>query len=69
MNASDHAEFAAIERDTDDALGRAHELHEDQPHLTAPVILAALDDEFAGSSFWPSGSSSFVKKVERLVGG
>lgn len=67
MTAADHAEFETQDRETDEALARARELHDDHPHLTADLILAALDDEYAGSTIWPSGSETFRKEVDRIL--
>lgn len=54
--------------DRDDAWRRAIQLHADHPHLDGRTILTALDDEFAGSDFFPSATADFARRVETMVG-
>jgi hypothetical protein len=56
----------AYEADWDAAMRRADQLIEDHPHLEPDIIIAALDDEFCGSSILPSGDSQLVHTIELM---
>lgn len=55
----------ARDRDIDDALRRVDELIADHPQLTPDTILSALDDEFVGSTIFPSQMGEIRREVDR----
>ena len=59
-------EYERREQDIDDALHRLVELVDENPDLTPDLILNILDDEFVGSSIFPSAMDLIVRYVDRV---
>lgn len=62
---SRHAENEAADRDYESALRRAEELAEDGNNIHE--VMDLLDDEWLGSSIWPSASATLWHDVELLI--
>jgi len=58
-------DYERREQDIDDALRRVVELVDENPDLTPDLILSVLDDEFVGSSIFPSAMDLIIRHTDR----
>ena len=59
-------DYERREQDIDDAMRRVVELVVENPDLTPDLILSILDDEFVGSSIFPSAMDMIVRYADRV---
>jgi hypothetical protein len=59
-------DYERRETDIDAAVKRIAELVDENPDMTPDLILNVLDDEFVGSSIFPSAMDLIIRETDRV---